>query len=50
MYPHIPWQIVVDPLGSADYTLEITALDYVVECTLAEVCSAPWLRFAVHPG
>jgi len=37
MYPHTPWEMVVELLGSADHTLEITALDYIVECILTEV-------------
>ena len=27
MQPHIPWELVADPLGSAEHTLGTTALD-----------------------
>jgi len=28
MYPRIPWELVVDPLGSAERTLGTTAINY----------------------
>jgi hypothetical protein len=28
MYPWIPWELVADPLGSAQHTLETTDLGY----------------------
>ena len=27
MYPRIPWELVADPLGSAEHTLGTTALE-----------------------
>jgi hypothetical protein len=30
MYPRIPWKQVADPLGSAEYTLGTTALEYII--------------------
>jgi hypothetical protein len=31
MYPHIPWQLVAEPLGISEHTLGTTDVDHCVE-------------------
>jgi hypothetical protein len=33
MYPRIPWELIVDPLGSAEHTLGTTALGSYIGVT-----------------
>jgi hypothetical protein len=45
MYPRIPWELVADPLGSAEHTLGTTALEHqhYTKLLLINVTAARWV-------
>jgi hypothetical protein len=51
MYPRIPWELVADPLGSAEHTLGTTALEHQLytKLFLINVTAARWVTKYVTP-
>jgi len=52
MYKWIPWELIVDPLGSAGHTLGTTALDCVTIATISYMKHMlnSWKRCCEGPG